>query len=328
LTSIKVVLRHSTTKNNLLVNMLYKRVKTSTLDALYNHRGVVMGQLGKAIQVFRENAGLTQDELGERIGVSQQTIAKWEGGKSNPRPKALERLIKELRIDGQKLREMRISSTIDTFPYLATEVLAGMILNDPEINSPDAGRIQANLADVPKEFPGMLGSLANARVMREMIGSAVDAAEPTSEWNVVVRSQFGPWRVDYMNDELYAQFLHARTPRGLSGILSYNIYRYLWRYAMLGREPRSNKNCHLIIITYPEGNSLDIKDNNDERDGLSHSFFNENTLRRLTTEASLMGIYVMLARTPSKIVSILTNPSSIDDPGWDYPGPVGYGESD
>lgn len=288
-----------------------------------------MSQLGKAIQSFREKAGLTQGELGDLIEVSQQTIAKWEGGKSNPRPKALERLIDALKIDGRQLREMRISSTIDPFPYTPTEILAEMMLMDPEINNLRDMDREGDSSLLPREFPSQwkAGGIATDRALQEMLAPVVDAAEPTSRWGAMIHSQFGPLRVDYMNDELYAQFLHAKTPRGLAGVLSYNIYRNLWRYAMLERDPRSNKNYHLIIITFPEGQSLDREEASEhDRKVMGGNFPNERTLRRLTTEASMMGIYIVLARTPAQVVSSLTNPSSIYDLGWDYPGPEGYVE--
>lgn len=39
----------------------------------------------KKIKAFRKEAGLTQQELGEKIGVSYQTICMWERGITHPR---------------------------------------------------------------------------------------------------------------------------------------------------------------------------------------------------------------------------------------------------
>lgn len=41
-----------------------------------------MKTLGKRITSKREAMGLTQDELGKKIGVSRQTICKWENGEA------------------------------------------------------------------------------------------------------------------------------------------------------------------------------------------------------------------------------------------------------
>ena len=40
--------------------------------------------LRENIQFFRKGKGLTQEALAEQVGVSRQTIAKWEAGESAP----------------------------------------------------------------------------------------------------------------------------------------------------------------------------------------------------------------------------------------------------
>lgn len=39
---------------------------------------------GNTIRKLRENKHLTQSELGERIGVSDKAVSKWETGKGLP----------------------------------------------------------------------------------------------------------------------------------------------------------------------------------------------------------------------------------------------------
>ena len=41
------------------------------------------------LKLLRQKAGLSQRELATGLAVSQQTIAKWEGGKATPNPKTL-----------------------------------------------------------------------------------------------------------------------------------------------------------------------------------------------------------------------------------------------
>lgn len=41
------------------------------------------------IRTLRTALGLTQTQLGERIGVDKMTVARWEWGKLRPRPKAV-----------------------------------------------------------------------------------------------------------------------------------------------------------------------------------------------------------------------------------------------
>lgn len=51
-----------------------------------------MPTLGQAIAADRARLGLSQQELAQRIGVSQQAVAKWEAGAATPRGKRLQQL--------------------------------------------------------------------------------------------------------------------------------------------------------------------------------------------------------------------------------------------
>ena len=48
-----------------------------------------MQPLAQSIAIDRQRLGLSQHELAKRIGVSQQSVAKWENGQSLPRGKRL-----------------------------------------------------------------------------------------------------------------------------------------------------------------------------------------------------------------------------------------------
>ena len=70
-----------------------------------------MEVLGAKLMILRKQIGLTQDELGERIGSSQKTISSWETGRTYPRMRdinalcmALDCTIEEL--TGKKVREV------------------------------------------------------------------------------------------------------------------------------------------------------------------------------------------------------------------------------
>lgn len=41
--------------------------------------------IGERIKKIRQEKGLSQKELGEKLGVSQQMIGQWEAGKANPK---------------------------------------------------------------------------------------------------------------------------------------------------------------------------------------------------------------------------------------------------
>ena len=48
------------------------------------------------IRVLRENANLTQQELSNRLGIGQSTVAMWESGGQTPRADKLPELAKIL----------------------------------------------------------------------------------------------------------------------------------------------------------------------------------------------------------------------------------------
>ena len=57
-----------------------------------------MNTLGKAIQNDRQALGWSQQELAERVGVTQQAIARWELDQSVPRKNKHEKLVQELEV--------------------------------------------------------------------------------------------------------------------------------------------------------------------------------------------------------------------------------------
>lgn len=57
-----------------------------------------MNEFAKALMSDREALGLTQGQLAEAIGISQQAIARWEGGQSFPRTSTYNKLVNHLQI--------------------------------------------------------------------------------------------------------------------------------------------------------------------------------------------------------------------------------------
>ena len=73
---------------------------------------------GKIVKELREKKHLTQSELGERIGVSDKTISKWETGKGLPDISLLEPLSNALNISiielisGEYITNRNVSSNM------------------------------------------------------------------------------------------------------------------------------------------------------------------------------------------------------------------------
>lgn len=59
--------------------------------------------LARAIKTGRKNKGLTQEQLGEKFGVSKAAVAQWESGKNMPDPRKLAELMKVLGLDAQQI---------------------------------------------------------------------------------------------------------------------------------------------------------------------------------------------------------------------------------
>ena len=60
-------------------------------------------KLGDKILELRKKHGLSQEELGEKIDVTRQTISNWELGETSPNPDQLKLLSKELNISIDEL---------------------------------------------------------------------------------------------------------------------------------------------------------------------------------------------------------------------------------
>lgn len=55
-------------------------------------------KLGKKIQKLRKDTGLTQEELGHRIGVSRAYMGYIEQGRNTPSLEVLEKIARQLRV--------------------------------------------------------------------------------------------------------------------------------------------------------------------------------------------------------------------------------------
>jgi transcriptional regulator with XRE-family HTH domain len=62
-----------------------------------------VGLFDQAIAVRREELGLSQTELAERLGVSQQTVSRWEAGRAIPEPDRVAGLAKALDYEEERL---------------------------------------------------------------------------------------------------------------------------------------------------------------------------------------------------------------------------------
>ena len=69
-------------------------------------------KLGNKILELRKKKGLSQEQLGERINVTRQTISNWELGETSPNPEQLKLLSKELNVSIDELLDNDIQNVL------------------------------------------------------------------------------------------------------------------------------------------------------------------------------------------------------------------------
>ena len=84
-------------------------------------------KLGEKILELRKKNGLSQEQLGEKINVTRQTISNWELGETSPNPEQLKLLSKELNVSIDELLDNDIQSVL-VEKVSNTEKLAGLVL--------------------------------------------------------------------------------------------------------------------------------------------------------------------------------------------------------
>lgn len=90
--------------------------------------------LGENILKLRKKQGLSQEQLGEQVEVTRQTISNWELGETTPNPNQLKLLSKALNVSIDDLLENEVKEILmkkisDTEKKVSnTEQLSGMII--------------------------------------------------------------------------------------------------------------------------------------------------------------------------------------------------------
>ncbi len=84
-------------------------------------------KLGEKILKLRKENGLSQEQLGEKVEVTRQTISNWELGETSPNPTQLKMLSKALHISIDELLDNEIKSVLEE-KVSNTEKLAGLII--------------------------------------------------------------------------------------------------------------------------------------------------------------------------------------------------------
>lgn len=84
-------------------------------------------KLGENILKLRKQLGLSQEQLGEQVAVTRQTISNWELGETSPNPEQLKSLSKTLNVSIDELLDNEIKENLMK-KVSNTEQLSGMII--------------------------------------------------------------------------------------------------------------------------------------------------------------------------------------------------------
>lgn len=84
-------------------------------------------KLGENILKFRKKCGLSQEQLGDLIDVTRQTISNWELGSTTPNPEQLKQLSNVFHVSIDELLDNDIIGVLEA-KVSNTEKLAGLII--------------------------------------------------------------------------------------------------------------------------------------------------------------------------------------------------------
>ena len=84
-------------------------------------------KLGENILKLRKQNGLSQEQLGEKVNVTRQTISNWELNETTPNPEQLKLLSKALNVSIDELLDNEVKEVLMK-KVSNTEQLAGMTI--------------------------------------------------------------------------------------------------------------------------------------------------------------------------------------------------------
>ena len=88
---------------------------------------ILFMKLGENILKLRKQNGLSQEQLGDQVGVTRQTISNWELGETAPNPEQLKSLSKVLNVSIDELLDNEVKEVLMK-KVSNTEQLAGMTI--------------------------------------------------------------------------------------------------------------------------------------------------------------------------------------------------------
>lgn len=139
--------------------------------------------IGERIKRARENAGLTQVELGEKIGITGVAIMRYEKGKRQPSLEQLHRIADALKIDIYDL----IDSGFGALDAVLSPNMQGVNLDHAKVDSKFLSVLLSNLSKLNRNSPVYMRSrnaiyaLAESSGLSDMAVNYIAELEGQSE---------------------------------------------------------------------------------------------------------------------------------------------------
>lgn len=112
--------------------------------------------VGKALTAARKSAGLTQAELGQRVGVSGSAVGQWEQGRTHPSWKQAQRLVEVLAVEGEVADVAMRLAAVERLARAQAQLL--LLLGQIAAEQMDGeDEIAARLADLERLIAGQQG---------------------------------------------------------------------------------------------------------------------------------------------------------------------------
>lgn len=230
-------------------------------------------ETGKAIQQLREAKGLTQEALAEKIGVSQQSVAKWESGQALPRSKVVSILERELGAQEGQLLRLR-----------SGEKITSVVIPPNSIFSPDYRTAPGSFEPKrPFRSPSEYADI----ILKQI---AVLLPENRAKWNNTVKGNATFWSVDYMDDHVVAQFVTPGDTSFMNHTFRDSVPRKLWSLVTLRAHLRDDRS-YVLFVAVPNDGGFDQR---------AHQM-----LHRLVAEAALMDVFIFVVNSPEQAAAIL-----------------------
>lgn len=174
--------------------------------------------IGKNIAKYRKAKGLTQEELGEKLGVTNQAVSKWESEISMPDVMLLPEIAAALHITLDHLYGIAkdtesISVSADDFPSFCRQKLIELfyyntVMRFTHIGSSDKGQLEFQ---IKKLMDGCrIGCISNTQgaIVTTEDFSFIDSSYKSANSENVIKSQVDDYTLMYLADKNFRKVFY------------------------------------------------------------------------------------------------------------------------